>query len=143
MQCTQNRGLKVSPGQLTEEIQRFSMIEGHTYNGESRNLKKCSLLGISVRVRWPAWNDLKLHKCKGENKRKQHLQTTLPQQQSERKVRWCNSNLARDSKKRWECGKMTCICNNSAPMAKGSGTSYLKVQGAGTSLSPCTVSIKM
>lgn len=58
------------------ENREFSMTESNTsYNGESNKLK-CFRLRPSIETRWPAWNDLKLHKLKDENKRKHHPQTS-------------------------------------------------------------------
>lgn len=66
-----------------------------------------------------AWNDLKLHKLKDENKKKHHFQTTPPKS---RVRKWLNSAIAinnvREEEKRWPCGQMTCTCNNSVPVAK-------------------------
>lgn len=73
------------------------MTESNTsYNGESNKLK-CFRLSASIEIRWPAWNDLKLHKLKHENKRTHHPQTVPAQKQSDEKAKQCHSDQ--------QCGK--------------------------------------
>lgn len=92
------------------ENREFSMTESNTsYNGESNKLK-CFRLRPSIETRWPAWNDLKLHKLKDENKRKHHPQTVPAQKQSDGKAKQCHSDQQCDKVgKSCVCGQMTCI----------------------------------
>lgn len=78
-----------------------------SYDGESNKLK-CFRLRASIEIRWPAWNDPKLHKLKHENKRKHHPLTA--QKQSDGKAKQCHSDQQCDTVgKSCVCGQTTCI----------------------------------